>query len=278
MKVGLVLSGGSIRGICAHTGMLKALIEAKIYPTIIMGTSAGAIAGSLYASGRSPDEMTQLLSEIKKNDYVDINKWKLLWKAIRLGKGLTGMSTGDHLEAWLDRHMAFKTFEEAIVPIEICATNISRGCPEILSSGSMVQAARASSAIPFFFEPQEINGQFYVDGGAVNNIPLDEMIERHPDMDCYIVSTALSLNKPIPPADNKFLDKVGTPLVLLRRILDAVSMEQFDDNIDYGDKIVFFVKTNPGDIGLDNPSGAADRVNEAYQQAKEIISKIEWPK
>jgi NTE family protein len=159
-KLGLVLSGGAVRGF-AHVGVLKALNEHGIFPDVISGASAGAIAGALYADGKTPDEMLKIFE--KKSIY------KFL-EFIVPNKGLVKM-TG--LQTALKQSISSKTFEELKIPFYAAVTDLNNAKSVYFSSGELVNMVIASSTIPILFTPIIIDGVYYVDGAIMNNLPIE---------------------------------------------------------------------------------------------------------
>ncbi len=161
-KIGLALSGGGIRGV-AHIGVIKALLENDIEPDAVIGTSAGAIIGALYAAGKTPDEMMEFVKE-----------WSLL-KSIRFGLPIDGFTSLAFLKEHLQKHLGFDEFESLKRGFYVGVTNMNEGKLEVLSSGSLSDAVMASSAIPIVFKPVEIKGNVYVDGGVMCNLAIDPL-------------------------------------------------------------------------------------------------------
>ncbi|GAA4272011.1 patatin-like phospholipase family protein [Aquimarina gracilis] len=158
-KFGLVLSGGGARGF-AHLGVVQALQEKDIYPDIISGVSAGAIAGAFLASGMTPVDIMRLMLDYKFFDYTSIHIPK------------TGLLSLDKLENNLLSHLPFSEFEELKTPLFVGVSNLNTGEPGYINSGSLSQAIKASASIPVMFSPVEINGNQYVDGGLLDNMPI----------------------------------------------------------------------------------------------------------
>lgn len=158
-KIGLGLSGGGSRG-AAHVGVLKAFEEAGIVPQVIAGTSAGAIVGSLYAAGVGVDE---IFSFIKSSN---------LFKAYRLSFPSNGLTNFKYLSKKLGEFIEEDAFEKLKIPLHVGTTNLETGKMEVFSSGQLFKVVQAAGSIPLFFKPVEINGQLYVDGGAMNNFPV----------------------------------------------------------------------------------------------------------
>ncbi len=158
--IGLVLSGGGTRGF-AHLGVLKALEEQGIKPDIISGVSAGSIAGAFYADGNDPESTLEILAKHKLLDYLEFTIPQ---------KGLVRM-TG--FEKTLNEHLCAKTFEELKTPLIVFATNMNNAMYVRFDSGDLVVAVKASSSIPIIFPPVKIGGYFFLDGGVINNFPVE---------------------------------------------------------------------------------------------------------
>lgn len=159
MKTGLVLSGGGARGI-SHVGVLKALDEFGVKIDCIAGTSAGSIVGSLYAYGYSPDQIMEI---IQATSFV---------RAMRPAWSLTGFLSLDGLRDVLKKYMPENSFEALKLPITIAATDLRKGKAAYFSSGELIPAIMASCCVPAVFRPVEFNGNFYVDGGVLDNLPV----------------------------------------------------------------------------------------------------------
>jgi NTE family protein len=164
-KVGLVLSGGGARGF-AHVGVLKALNEAGIYPDVISGVSAGAIVGVLYADGRKPDEIMKIFRQTTLFKYLEFSiPRQSLMKMTRLTRVLS-----DNLSA--------KSFNELKIPLYINATNLTDGRCEYFNSGELLKTVIASATVPVLFNPVMISGKTYVDGGVLNNFPIEPLLKK----------------------------------------------------------------------------------------------------
>lgn len=158
---GLVLSGGGARGI-AHLGVLAALEEANIRPHALSGTSAGAIIAALYAGGHSPLEIKRLVSDTA---FFGISH-------LLLGK--PGVFDMEAFRGLLQKHLP-ANFEDLAVRLFVTATNLSTGRAECFSQGPLVEPIVASACIPVVFKPVTIGPYEYVDGGVVDNLPVEPL-------------------------------------------------------------------------------------------------------
>jgi len=157
-KIGIALSGGGVRGF-AHLGVLKALNENNIYPDIISGTSAGALAGLFYADGYSPQESYDIFYD------------NSLFKFAQLAVPNKGFLSIDKVSKILKKHIRAKTFEDLKLPLIVTASNLNDGEVEYFHSGEIIDKVVASASIPVLFKPTIINDKTYVDGGIFDNLP-----------------------------------------------------------------------------------------------------------
>ncbi|POY35089.1 patatin [Solitalea longa] len=178
MKIGLVMSGGGIRGI-AHLGVVKALYEEGITFSKISGTSAGAIVGAFLANGYQPDFIL--------NTFKFTNLFKYIKPTIR-GFGLLSLQNTNLLY----QQFLPKTFEELKTPLVVAATDIGNARVAYFSSGELIKPIQASSCIPAVFKPIEIDGKVYVDGGLLDNFPVEVIMD---DCDFIIGSCCNHLDR-----------------------------------------------------------------------------------
>lgn len=156
-NIGLTLSGGGARG-AAHIGLIRALNEYGIYPNRIVGVSAGAIVGTLYASGMDADEMLEFVTSAS------------MIKVIKFGMPRTGLTTMDYLRERLKIVAPDDSFEALGISLAVGVTNLNQGQFEIFEKGPLHEVVAASCSVPFVFKPVKINDEFYVDGGVMNNM------------------------------------------------------------------------------------------------------------
>lgn len=215
-RTGLVLSGGAARGL-AHIGVLKALEEQGIQIDAIAGTSMGAVIGGLYASGYSVEELRQLAlsldwSEVlsdspprqdipfrrKQDDRTFLVKQRLSFRddgslGLPLG-AIQGQNLALLLEKLLVRASDTRDFDRLPIPFRAVATDIANDEKVVFKEGHLAEAIRASMSIPAVFAPVEIGGRLLVDGGMVDNIPVD--VARDMGVDRVIV---VDIGTPLKP-------------------------------------------------------------------------------
>ena len=274
MKICYVLTGGSLRGIVAQTAALEVLEACGVeFEDIcgVVGTSAGSLSGSFYASGVEPADMAKIFGSMTKGDYLDPLWLKIIGSILLMGRGMTGIFEGKRLLKWLKNNLPIENIEDARLPLAINVTNISKEKPEVLTSGPIAEAVRASTAIPFIFKPQKIGNSYYVDGGAVNNIPIDEAVRLHPEADAFIVITTFGVRETEDPEDHSWLNLPFAPLHILSRALHAISRELYRDNLNSAGKKVVILTVDPGPIDLQE----VEKFGEAYRKGlRDALKKV----
>lgn len=177
MNIGLVLSGGGMRG-AAHIGAIKALEEHGIYPTHVAGTSAGAIVGALYASGYKWDD---ILKFFKSTSVLDFTKYAI---------SKPGLLDADKFYNSFKKYFPEDNFSILKKDLQITATNILNGDLVVFNKGELIKPILASAAFPGVFSPVKINNSYYVDGGTLNNFPV-ELLKKQCDKIIGIYVNAL---------------------------------------------------------------------------------------
>lgn len=163
--IGIALSGGGVRGF-AHLGVLQALEELGIKVSAISGVSAGAIVGAFYAAGYKPMEILEL---VKAQNYFKLSSFAL---------SRTGLFSLKNVDALLHRLIKENNFEHLNIPLYITATNLSEGLSLTFSEGPLFDKIIASACVPAIFAPILIDGKYYVDGGVLNNFPVECLREK----------------------------------------------------------------------------------------------------
>lgn len=161
-KIGIALAGGGSRGI-AHSGILKAIDEAGIKIDMVTGTSAGAIVGAFYCSGFRPDELLDLIIKTKMIRY------------LRPAISWSGLFNLEKFASIFHDFIKDGTFEDLKIPLVVAATNLRSGESTLFSQGKLFPAVLASSAVPIIFKPVVIDGEHFIDGGVLNNLPLEPL-------------------------------------------------------------------------------------------------------
>jgi len=214
-KIGLALSGGGARGF-AHIGVLKVLEKNNIPIDVIVGSSMGSIVGGLYAIGYSADEIETITKSVdwrhimsdkppRTNLFIGqkqergkailqirFKNFKIdLPKAISPGQKLTSILTKLTLGADFQTN---SDFDQLSIPFRAIACDLITGKKVLLKDGNLAEAMKSSSAVPLLFEPVVKDSMLLVDGGLVNNIPVDEVKEFNVDI-VLVIDTTSKLNE-----------------------------------------------------------------------------------
>lgn len=177
-KIGLALGGGAVLG-AAHVGVLRALEEHDIEVRFIAGTSIGAFVGAFYAFGKSWQDINKIASELK---WVDITELSL---------SRYGLLSNEKMGKLIKKHIGEQTLKNAKIPFSMIATDVSNGKKVVLDKGSVAEGAMASSCIPGIFNPTTINDKMLVDGGIVENVPINTVKKMGAD---YVIGVDLNAN------------------------------------------------------------------------------------
>ncbi len=281
-KIGLVLSGGGATGL-AHIGVLKALEERGIPIDFVTGTSAGALVGSMYASGFSPEEIEQyVLSDDFQLMTTGKNKpnQRFLVKEEEQNPSLINvfftsknilkksLPTNFTKSSFLDFEMlkllgttgasCNNNFDSLFVPFRCVSSDITNKRSIVFSKGNLNQAVRASMTFPFYFSPLRINNDLLFDGGLYNNFPADVMYkEFNPD---FIIGSNVSYNADAPTEDD-----------LISQIINMlVSHTDFTLPCDNG--IIIYPKTEVKTFSFENVKQAID---DGYNSTLQYLDSID---
>jgi NTE family protein len=183
-----VLSGGGNLG-ALQVGALSALIESGVYPGMIVGTSVGAVNGTLLASRpdmRGIGEITAFWSSLRRRDLLGVSATTLIGGLL----GLRGyLFDSMPMQRVLDSFLTFRRLEDAPIPLVVVATDLATGGPVVLRSGDTLSALMASCAIPGLLPPVAIDGRPLVDGALSADVPLREAVALG-GQDLYVIATA----------------------------------------------------------------------------------------
>ena len=273
-RIGLVLGGGGAKG-AAHIGVLKVLEEMKVPIDYIVGTSMGAVVGSMYASGMSPEEIERALTSLdwddlftddppraeidfkrKREDYSILGvggEFGIRGGALRMPRALiAGQKIGLLFESLLMPASNIKDFDKLPTPYRAVASDLGTGGTVVLKSGRLSDAARASMSVPGLFPPVEVDGHLLADGGIVRNLPVD--IVRAMGADIII---AVDVGKPLPPKE-----KLGSTIAIMNQMVDIMIKENVNAQIDKLKEKDVFIRPDLGTI----ESGDFKRGKEAIER------------
>ena len=282
-KIGLVLSGGGAKGF-AHIGVLKVLEEAGLKVDYIGGTSMGAVIGGLYASGYNAAQIDSIFqsTDFNKliNDYIprssknfyekrneEMYSLVLPFKNFKVGipEALSKGLYNYNLLSRITRNVRdIKDFNQLPIPFLCIATNIETGKEVLLNKGNLAQAMIASASFPSLFSPVEINGEILVDGGVVNNYPIEEVRKLGADI---IIGVDVQ---------NDLLDRnqLKDATKILVQITNLHSIERMKKNIENTDIYIKPDITQYGVISFDKGKEIITKGEEAAFAVFEQIKKL----
>ena len=285
-KIGLVLSGGGAKGF-AHIGVLKVLEEAGVKVDYIGGTSMGAVVGGLYASGYNAAQIDSIFQATDFNELINdfiprssknfyerrndesyalalpFNKFKIGIPEA-LSKGMYNYNLLSRITRNV-RHI--KDFNKLPTPFLCIGTNIETGKEVLLNKGNLAQAMIASSAFPSLFSPVEIDGEILVDGGVVNNYPIEEVRKLGAD---FIIGVDVQ---------HDLLDRnqLKDATKILIQITNLHSIERMKKNVDNTDIYIRPDITQYSVISFDKGKDIITKGEEAtfavFEQLKKLVDE-----
>lgn len=287
-RIGVVLGGGGARG-AAHIGVLRELERLQVPVDAIAGTSMGAIVGGLYAAGKTPAELEEIVATLdwgnsfkdkpprrdlafrrKQDDAAFPIQFELGLRdgSLQLPRGLIqGQKLAHILRELTEATGPIEDFDQLPIPFRAVASDLGSGEAWVMASGDLAEALRASMSAPGIFAPVVVDGRTLVDGGLVGNVPVETI--QAMDVDIVI---AVDVEFPLyPPEDlNSALDVTAQMLTILirketQRQLDALD----DDDILIRPELGLFGSTNFAEIREAVEPGAV-----AAQQQEERLREL----
>ena len=308
IKVGLVLSGGGAKGF-AHVAVLKKLEEAGVRIDYIAGTSMGAIVGGLYASGYNANELDSVLRvhdldglvrddlprEVssfyqKENDGKYAISLPLVKRKIEIPSAVSKGQNAFNIFSQLTEHVhEVDDFRELDIPFFCIATNLETGEEVVIENGFLPEAIRASGSFPGLLTPVTVDGKVLVDGGIVDNFPVEKMKEKGVD---YIIGVNVSGGlKDIENLNtlpeilmqiagfqmyNKWDDKIKLSDLYIRPELDEFTTFSFDESEEImrrGELAMLKVKDTLEALAARQKGGVAQRSIKSYPDRDEFMIK-----
>lgn len=284
-RIGLVLGGGGARG-AAHVGVLKVLEQERVPIHAIAGTSMGAIVGSLYASGYSADEIEALLGSLdykdylsdepdrrdlpmrrKEQDFRDLLDFELGFRDGRIqfprgflqGQKFLTLMRRMTLPVW---HV--EDFDDLPIPFRAVGTDIGRGQRVVFEQGDLALAVRASMAVPGAFAPIRVDGRLMVDGGLVDNLPVD--IVREMGVDRVIV---VDVSGPLMPES-----ELNSPIAVSLQMITVLMQQRTDQTIASLRSEDLLIRPNLEDVGSSDFNRAPDAIRLGERAADAMRAQI----
>ncbi len=290
-RIGIALSGGGALGL-AHVGVLKYFEEHHIPIDAVAGTSMGGMVGALYATGQDAhgleriarsidfDQVFRTSPEYSERAIVEKQDWHRSESGVtlRLQHNLSlpaGLNTGQPLALLLSRYTAAysdtKSFDELPTPFRCVATDLTRAEAFVLDRGSLPLALRATMALPGIFTPVSWGDRVLVDGGAVDNIPVDVARKMNAD---FVIAVSLDIALPAP----KTLTSLAA---VLKQVVNVVVLENERRSLRQADLVIpvqvqKFTNTDYDNVEEIMAAGYAAAKTAGEQLKRFELSDTEW--
>lgn len=249
-KIGLALGGGAVLG-AAHIGVLRAVEEMNLEISFISGTSIGAFVGALFAFGHTSKEIEEIALDL---NWMDISGIALFE---------SGILSNAKLGKLLSKSLGEKDVKDANIPLAIIATDISSGEKVVLKKGPVVQAIMASTCIPGVFSPVEFNNQLLVDGGIVENIPIDTVRNMGAE---YVIGVDLNAIKRYNRPDSILDVMINSFHFTLKT---AAKYQTKDANL--------LITPELSEFNMVNTDQIKDLIEQGYKDAKQALENTKLP-
>ena len=213
LHLGLALGGGAARGF-AHVGVIQVLEEAGIQPELVVGTSAGSLVASLYASGKSTAELNRLAETMQEADITD-------WMLPILNRGAL---RGEALAKYVNTQVGGRSLEQMKIPLGIVATDLGSGESITFRRGNTGAAVRASSAVPAVFQPVRIGEREYVDGGLVAPVPVRQARDMGAN---FVIAVDISSDPEGNPSGDTFQILMQT-FAIMGKSINTLALKEAD--------------------------------------------------
>ncbi len=254
-RIGLVLGGGGAKG-AAHVGVLRVLNEMQVPVHCVVGTSIGSIVGGLYASGVSVDELEHL--------FLDQN-WARLFALEVVKRG----SIEDLLRSLLPANLP-TDFDALPIPFRCVAVDAYTMREVVFSKGDVAQAMRASMAIPAILRSVKTDSMKLVDGGVLNNLPVDVARQMGADI---VIAVDLQQNQHDPDKSDYKWDPTATKVPQVDWLLKRPDWDNYQRNKADAD-IVIHPNLKGYGVGSFSEKNIREMITIGYQTAKKMQKKI----
>jgi NTE family protein len=246
-KIGLALGGGAVLG-AAHIGALRAIDDFDIRINYITGTSIGAFVAAFFAFGMKWKEIKEIALKLK---WIDIT-------GISLSR--YGLLSNEKLGELIIENIGHKNIQDSDIPLAMVATDVASGEKIVLDKGSLADAVMASTCIPGIFKPVEINGQMLVDGGIVENVPINTIREMGAE---YVIGVDLNA-KHTYDKPNNILDVIINSFHFIMQQSDKLQTEDAD----------LLIKPDLSAFNRSDMNQVDELMKKGYEDSKKVLKKI----
>jgi NTE family protein len=260
----LVLGGGGMKGI-AHIGVWKALEESGLRPDAIVGTSMGAIIGAGLAGGLGWRGLADVAHKLTKDDIVEINR-RSIWLG---GVRESAVFDGDHFLGYLKRMLPVQEFSELELPLRVNAVSLVTGEEVWFGLGAregvpLAEAIYASCALPIYFPPARVDGDYLVDGGVVDVMPVKYAAEWGADR-----IIAVDVGSDMLPPEEGYFEK--GMIAIHDRVLNLSLQKQRQDCLERWSGQMMYIRPRIGHLGGWDFDRTQFLMEEGYRAAREAL-------
>jgi NTE family protein len=265
----LVLGGGGMKGV-AHIGVWKALQEAGIQVTGFVGTSIGSLMATALASGWGWRELADLARKLTKDDIVSINRRAVLFGGVRE----EAVFDGEHFRGYLKRTLPIESFSELQTPLRLNAVSLVSGSEVWFGTGMneevpVADAVYASCAIPIYFPPARIGGDYLVDGGVLDVLPVKQAAAWGADR-----IIAVDVGSEMTPPAEKYFER--GMVAIHERVLTLNLQEQRKRCLDgWQGPPVVYIRPRIGHLGGWDFHRTQFFLEEGYRAAREALKEAD---
>jgi NTE family protein len=265
-QVAFVLSGGGVLG-AAQVGQMRALIEAGIIPDMLIGSSVGALNAAAIASDPTPAGIARLEQVWVALRGEDLFPGTRVQRALQIVRKSDHLYSNDGIRALVDE-IPVTLFEEMQRPLSIVTANLRTGAEHIFESGPIEPALLATTALPGIFPPVLVDGELYVDGGVVNNVPISRAVDLGARQ-IYVLTcgtpkpSAREIRRPYDVLLQAFAHSRAARVELdLRRYADAADIK-------------LITPPSPRQIRFNDASHSAELIEEAYALTRSYLGAVD---
>lgn len=262
-RTAFVLAGGGVLG-AIQVGQLRALMEAGIEPDVIVGTSVGAINGSMLAADPTPgaiERLTDVWTNLRAEDIFPGSRVARVWNIVARGDHI---HPNDGIRRLIDM-LPVHTFEQLQIPFHACAAGLADGEERWFDSGPLSRAILASTALPGVFPPVSIDGKLYVDGGVVNNVPVARATELGARR-IYVLTCGAPSTRPRDV--RRPIDVLIQSFAHSRAVRTALDLDRLKNEAEF----VILPTFDVGPIRYNDPSKSAELIERAYEISAQFLA------
>jgi NTE family protein len=262
-KVVLVLCGGGSKG-AVEVGCYRALVELGLPIDEIVGVSIGAVNGAFIAAGMPIPDLIELWRRVRFSELFTFN-WKWLWNP----RTAASLLENRKLRRFLERYLPGR-FEDLVLPLTIIGTDLRSGQAVLLERGNLITAILGSIAIPGVLPPVSLGGREIVDGGLVNNVPLDVAAKKRARL---VLAMRCGCRRPLARAPQGILNILSRSFDISLSSRGQCELEPYQEQT----RFVVFEPCLDENIGLLDFSHSAELIEIGYQFALSEVRALSEP-